>query len=169
MQIFKEFGVNPILLVAQIVNFLIILFVLKKFLYKPVLDMIKKRQEEIESGLRNSDKARLTLEKTLVEEKEILQKAQIRAGKITDQAKIEAIETKNSAEESAKKESEALVNQARLQIAEEIKLAEEKLTKNIGSIAISLLEKSLQGLFGKKEQEVLLKRADEQIRKSKIT
>lgn len=168
MQIFKEFGVNPILMVAQIVNFLIIIFVLKKFLYKPLLDMIKKRQEEIESGLDNSEKARLSLEKALRDEKDIVQKAQARASKILGQAKADALETKNNAEISAKKDSETLIEQARLQITEEAKLVEEKLTKNIGRIAISLLEKSLVGLFGKKEQEVLLKKADEQIRKSKM-
>lgn len=168
MEILKEFGVDPILLVAQIVNFLIILFVLKKFLYKPVLDMIRKRQEEIEGGLLNSEKAKLALDKALVEEKNIMQKAQIRAVKVADQAKAEAIEIRNKAEEQAKKESDALVEQARSQITEETRLAETKLTNNIGNIAISLLEKSLQGLFGQKEQAILLKKADEQIRKSKI-
>lgn len=168
MQIFKEFGVNPIMLVAQIINFLIILIVLKKFLYKPVLDMIKKRQEEIESGLDNTEKTRLALDKALEEEKNILQKAQERAGKIISLAKNDALETKNKYIETTKKESDALIEQARLQINEETKSAEENLIKNIGSIAISLLEKSLQGLFGKKEQQALLKKADEQIRKSKV-
>lgn len=167
MQIFEEFGVNPILLVAQIVNFLLIFFVLKKFMYKPVLEMIKKRQDEIDNGLENSEKAKLELEKALEEEKNILQKAQARADKIMGQAKLEAQETKDKAHESAKKDTETMIEQAKEQIAQETKTAEEKLTQNIGSIAISLLEKSLQGLFGKKEQETLLRKADEQIRKNR--
>lgn len=167
MQIFKEFGVNPILLVAQIVNFLIIFVVLKKFLYKPVLEMIKTRQREIEKGLEDSEKAKLELEKAEAEEREILQKAQSKAEKILDQAKADAMEVRANAEESAKKDTESMIAQAKEQITQEAKSAEEKLTKNIGEIAISLLEKSVQGLFGKKEQDVLLKKAGEQLKKTK--
>lgn len=167
MQIFKEFGVNPILLVAQIVNFLIIFVVLKKFLYKPVLEMIKNRQIEIEKGLEDSEKAKLELEKAEEEEKEILHKAQSKAEKILDQAKTDAAEIKANAQDSAKKEAESMIEQAKEQIAQESRSAEEKLTQNIGGIAISLLEKSIQGIFGKKEQDVLLKKAGEQLRKTK--
>ncbi|MBU2632677.1 F0F1 ATP synthase subunit B, partial [Patescibacteria group bacterium] len=47
MEIVKQFGLDPVLLVAQIVNFLILLFILKKLLYKPVLELLKKREDTI--------------------------------------------------------------------------------------------------------------------------
>ena len=57
MEIIKNFGVEPVLLVAQIINFLIILFILKKFLYKPVLDTLKKREDSIKEGLKQAEES----------------------------------------------------------------------------------------------------------------
>ena len=75
MEIVKEFGLNPYLLAAQIVNFLIILYILKKLLYKSVLDMLKKRSDSIKEGIKQAEEGRLTLEKALEEEKKILSDA----------------------------------------------------------------------------------------------
>ncbi len=72
MEIIKNFGLNPILLAAQIVNFLIIFFILKKFLYKPVLNVLNKRQVTIKEGLKQAEEARVKLEKVVIEEKDIL-------------------------------------------------------------------------------------------------
>lgn len=46
----EQLGIEPQLLLAQLVNFLIILFVLSKLLYKPILGMIEKRKKEIAEG-----------------------------------------------------------------------------------------------------------------------
>ena len=55
----------------------------------------------------------------------------------------------------ARRESERLILQARQTIDQETQEAEEKLTKRIGGIAISLLESSLKGIFGEKEQKTI--------------
>jgi len=52
MEILKEFGIQPTLLLAQIVNFLIILFVLKKFFYKPIIKVLDARKKRIEVSLK---------------------------------------------------------------------------------------------------------------------
>lgn len=159
MEFLKDFGFNPVLLIAQIINFLVILFVLKKFMYKPVLDVLKKREDQIKEGIKNSDEADKKLLNAEEKEKQILTKAQERAEKIVSEAKLEASEIKSSAEESARIESEKMLTQAKEAIAQEEKAAEERLTKKIGRIAISLLEKSLTGIFGEKEQKIILKKA----------
>lgn len=159
MEILKDFGVNPVLLVAQIVNFLIILFVLKRFMYKPVLDMLKKREDQIRNGLKSAEEGEKKLTEAEEKERQILHKAQERADKILGDSKIEAQELKDEAVLTAKKEAEKIIAQAKETIEQEEKLAEERLTKKIGQIAISLLEKSLTGIFGEKEQKLILKKA----------
>ena len=166
MQIFKDFGVNPVLLAAQIVNFLIILFVLKRFMYKPVIAMLKKREDEIKKGLSDSEKNQKQLIETVEKEKAILQAARENADKMIAAAKLEATESKDQIEAATKKEIEKMREQARETIEQETKAAEERLTRNIGEIAISLLEKSLTGIFGEKEQKSILKKAEAELRKS---
>lgn len=168
MEIFKDFGVNPVLLIAQIVNFLVILFILKKFMYKPVLDILKKRENQIKEGLKSAEESEKKLAQTLEKEKEILHKAHETAEKIVSDAKIEAGETKAKIEELTKKEVERMLNQSRRTIEQETKEAEQKLSIKIGQIAVTLLEKSLKGLFGEREQKLIMKKAVAQLEKQKI-
>ena len=76
MDMLDEFGFNPTLFVAQIINFVIIFFMLKKLLYKPVTDIIAKRDKEIRKGVKDKEEAELLMQKTQEKETEILQKAQ---------------------------------------------------------------------------------------------
>ena len=62
MEIINNFGLDPLLLGAQIVNFLIIFFILKRFAYKPVLDILKKREDSIKEGLRQAEEGKKILD-----------------------------------------------------------------------------------------------------------
>ena len=159
MEIIKNFGVNPLLLVAQIINFLIILYLLKRFLYKPVISMIKKREDEIKEGLKNAEEGEKKLIQAGEKEKDILRIAREKAEKILTEAKKEAQELRSQSEVIAKKDAERILLQAKLTIEREEKAAEERLTRRIGKIAVTLLEKSLTGIFGEKEQKIILKKA----------
>lgn len=165
MEFLKDFGFDPILLVAQIINFLVILFLLKKLMYKPVLEMLKKRDSEIKKGLYDKEEAEILLTKAAEKETQIIKKAQERADKIVNDAKNEANEVRGKIEESARRDSERMLEQARSTIASETKETEDRLTKKIGEISIALLESALKGIFGEKEQKEILKKASTQIQK----
>ena len=166
MEILKNFGINGYLLAAQIVNFLIILFILKKFLYKPILELLSKRKITIKEGLAQAEEARLKLEKVVVEEKQILKNAQLQARKIIEDAKQAALDTAQEIQESSKKQTEKMINDARVQIAREFQQTEKKLTVNISKIAVSFLQKSLEKFFSGKDQEKVMKEALSKIKKS---
>lgn len=167
MEILKEFGFDPTLFIAQVINFLIVFFVLKKILYKPVLGMLNKRSEDIKKGLADKEEAEKLLADAQTKETDLIQKAQIRADKIIADAKLEAAETRAQIEENARKDAEKMIALARETIAQETKIAEDHLTAKIGTIAIGLLERSLTGIFGKKEQELILKKAEVELKKQK--
>jgi F-type H+-transporting ATPase subunit b len=167
MDFLKDFGFDPVLLVAQIINFLVVLFLLKKLMYKPLLETIKKRDSEIKSGIANKEEADRLLAEAQEKETKILQKAQERADKIVNDAKLEAESSKAEIEEAGRRESERMIAQARETIAQETREAEERLSKKIGTIAVALLEKSLEGVFGKSEQQAILKKAQSQLEKQK--
>ena len=165
MDFLKNLGFDPVMLGAQILNFLIIFFLLKRFLYKPVLDMIKKREDVIKEGLKQSEEAKLNLEKTLLEEKRILTKAQEEAKKIVTDAKLSAIEVSREIEENTKSQTEKMISEANLRIEQEAKTIEAKLSEKISILAADMLTKSLQGMFGEKEQKQIVNKALKQIKK----
>jgi F-type H+-transporting ATPase subunit b len=165
MDILKNFGLDPVLLGAQILNFLIIFYLLKRFLYKPVLGMLKKREDKIQEGLKQAEEARLTLEKTLEEEKKILNKAQDEAKKIIESSRVQAIEVSREVEEDTKRQAERILIETREQIAQESKETERRLSEKVSLLAEEMLKTSLQGFFGEKEQKQIVTKAIKNIKK----
>ncbi len=166
MEIVRNFGVNPILLAAQIVNFLIVFFVLKKFLYKPELEMLHKRQTTIKQGMQQAEEARVKLEKVIIEEKNILKSAQLNAKKIIEESRGESIELTRRMNESAKKQTEKMINDAREQIARESIETEKRLAVQTSKLAVSFLEKALREFFSVKEQKEVLSNVIKKINKT---
>jgi F-type H+-transporting ATPase subunit b len=165
MEILKNFGFDPVMMVAQIINFLIIFYLLKRFLYKPVFEMLKKRKDVIEEGQMQAEQARLTLEKTLSEEKKILTKARDEAKIITEDAKKHAIGLAETINENAKIQNERLLAETKIQIENESKELEEKLSTKISVLASDILTTSLKGIFTEKDKRVFVNKALKSIKK----
>jgi len=166
MEIIKNFGVDPILLGAQIINFLIIFFLLKRFLYKPVLGMLKKREDKIKEGIKQAEEARITLERTLEQEKKIFAKAHDEAKALILDAKNQALEVSREVEENTKKQAEKILLDTRAQIEQDTKLMEQELAAKVSVLAQELLSKSLEGVFGEKEQKQILGKALKKLKKT---
>lgn len=165
MELIKNFGLDPYLFVAQIINFLIVLYLLKRFLYKPMFEMLKKREATIKDGLEKARESELLLEKAGVKEKEILKKAQEESIKLIDDAKKQQLEIQRETMETTKKQVESMLADAREQIELERRITEKKLTSHIGDLTILFLQKSLSSFFTQKEQDVIIKNAVAEIKK----
>lgn len=158
-EVLHNFGVDWFFLGAQIINFLIVFFLLKKFLYKPILTTLKNREETIKRGLEEAAEARLLLQQAEEKEKKILQKAQAESKKLIDDAKNEREAMVQKAEEDTRVRTEKMLSDAKAQISEEVKQAEKRLSANITTLAVHVLEKSLSDLFSEDEQEAVMKKA----------
>ncbi|OGH19463.1 MAG: ATP synthase F0 subunit B [Candidatus Levybacteria bacterium RIFCSPHIGHO2_12_FULL_38_12] len=167
MEFLKNFGFDPILLLAQVVNFLIVLWVLKRFLYKPVLTMLTKRHLAIEEGLKNAAEAEKRLNDALNHQKKILKEAQTEAKKIIEDAKSHSAELIKNAEEGATIAAEKLLQEARNQIDVQTQKAEERLMSNISDLAIGFLQKASEHLFEQKDQEKIMSKAIKQLQYDK--
>ncbi len=72
-ELFHHLGVDWKLLLAQVVNFAILIVVLKKFAYKPILTVLGKRRDDIAEGIRASEESKERLSQTkVIEEERIL-------------------------------------------------------------------------------------------------
>ena len=86
----EALGVDLKLLIAQIVNFLIVMLVLWKFAYNPILNMFNERKEKIEKGLSDSEEAGVRLKKAETEAEKVMEKAYSDANEILKNAKAAA-------------------------------------------------------------------------------
>jgi F-type H+-transporting ATPase subunit b len=151
-------------LAAQIVNFLIIFYLLKRFLYKPILKTLKKRQDEIESGLLKAEEGEKILNEAYEKEKELLTRARQESEKIINEANVRAAKISERTIEKAKQDAERILSDARILLEKEKKEAETELENKVTTIAVKILEKSLGKVLGKKEQMLLTEKAIKEIR-----
>lgn len=143
MEIIRNFGIQPILLLAQIINFLIILFLLKKFFYKPITKALEDRKKRIEESLKNVDLIEKKLNDVQKESTMIIDQAQKNASSIISNAKDEAEMILTEANLQARNNlEEALVN-ARDQIEETKRQAQRQLQKETITLVISVVRRVL--------------------------
>lgn len=163
MEIFEEFGINPILLLAQIVNFTILLLLLKKFLYKPILKILEDRKKEIAASLKNAEEIEKRLEKTNIEQEKILEKARSQADNLLKEAKIEAKNlseitlnnTKKTVEEMLKQSKERF-NLERIQMMNEVK-------KDLAELVIAASLKVTQKAITKENSKKIVEQAIKEV------
>lgn len=150
-----EIDIKQVLL--QILNFGILIVVLNKFLYKPILNMLKTRENKINDGLKAADKNLKTeadLDKQIKSE---VAKARKEAANILTDAKEDAKKQVSSIKAEAKKEAkkESLKHEKKMQEAFEQK--EKELEKKLAKLVIATTENSLKDVLSKKDIEKITK------------
>ncbi len=113
MEILKQFGINPILLAAQVVNFLILLFILQRFLYKPLLKVLAERKKKIAESLKNAEEIEKRLLETEEEKEKILAKASTEAQKLLDDARKELEILRDEMKQSAQQQAEQIIKKVK--------------------------------------------------------
>lgn len=86
-KIFMDFGITWPFLLAQILNFTIVAFILWRFAFKPVLATLDERQRKIAAGLQYADEMKAKLEAVQQEGLAAAKRAQIEATKVVDEAR----------------------------------------------------------------------------------
>lgn len=158
MEIIQQFGVEPVLLVAQIINFLILLFILKKFAYKPIFKMLSDRKKTIENSLKQAEDAKRALDEALEKEKEILKNAQNSASKILQDTKVQADEMIENAREQAKTQMDQMIDDARRQLSQDAKDMEKRLAQKTAQMATDIVKNAAKSIFTEKEQKEVIKK-----------
>lgn len=121
MDFFGQLGIDWTLLAAQMVNFGLLLIILSKFLYRPILKRIEKDEKELEQI--KIQKEFLEKEKSdfLTKKEQQLIEVKRLSEKILKEAEEIATEIKNTAKEQAEREKTFLLKQARQQIKSKAK------------------------------------------------
>ncbi|MBI5421428.1 MAG: F0F1 ATP synthase subunit B [Parcubacteria group bacterium] len=114
-----HFGIDWKLLLAQVVNFSILLLVLRAFVYKPVLEILRKRKQEIEKGLQFSKDAEEQLKHTQELREDVLANAKKDALQIVSEAEKTAHERGETIREETTRKTEAAIVEAKRLIQEE--------------------------------------------------
>jgi len=165
MEILKTFGLNPYLTIAQIVNFLILLYILKRYLYPPLFKVFKKREELVKESLEKAEQSEKALENAKAQEKEVIKKAKVTADDILKEAREQATDILKQAEAKTKEQTDKMLNDAKTQIELETAAAQEELNNYVLKLSLEILKKSLSNVISEKEQSEIVEKAMKEMQK----
>lgn len=111
-QLMNGLGVSWSGLIAQMLNFSIVAFVLWRFAFKPVMATLDERQKKIESGLKYADEMKAKLEQAQQESTVIIKNSQIEATKLVDEARKAAKEFADREQKAAAERANDIIAKA---------------------------------------------------------
>lgn len=142
-------------LIAQVINFLFLVFVLAKFAYKPVAKMMEERKNKIASDLEAADKARTDAEAIQKECAEKLAAARQEAAAIIEEATKDAQAIRDKAVADTRAEQDKIVADAKAAIANDKKAAMDDVRAQVVDLAMAAAGKIIGQKLGTDEDKKL--------------
>lgn len=141
------------LLFWTMLSFSILLFILRKFAWKPILLGLKSREESIAKALKQADEARAELTRIQESNMVLAEKARIEREHDLQEAKAFREKLIEEAKEEARAESQKMIEKAREIIKQEKEAAKKELYVTVASLALELSEKILRKQFSDKDKQ----------------
>ncbi len=164
MDTLGKLGLDPVLLAAQIVNFLIIAWLLWRFLLKPLMARMAERAEKIRKGLADAEAAARARDEAAKERDALLGAAHAEASGILEKAREEAERIRAAAAEAARAEGDRILTDARARIRREREDAEREVEGYSLELSEKLIQKVVGSLLTPEESARIATRAAELIR-----
>lgn len=158
MKLFEALGLNITILIAQLVNFAILVFVLWKFGYKPMFKFLNERKEKIEQGVLDAQKAGAKLEEISAKEKEVMKNAKKEAMLILEKAKEEGEKNKEKIVVRAKEEIGQIINEEKAKMQLEKAQTLKEIKSEISDLVVRSVEKIIEEKFDQKKDDELIKK-----------
>jgi len=147
-------GIEWPLLIAQIVNFGILLVLLRMFLYQPLLNMLNARKERIAQSMKDAERVSAAAREAEQEKAKLLEQARREAQEIRVQATRDAEKIAQDVRSRADQEATEIRMKAQADAAKQAELALSDANKQIADLAIMATEKLLgRELANKAEQQ----------------
>ena len=152
----EKLGIQPLLLLAQIVNFGVIFVVLSKFLYKPVLKNLNERKKKIEESMKVISDAEEEMRKIEKRKDEAKKESREEAKVIIKNANKQSEQLKAEANETASKELKVMKNRIEKEMEAKYARLEKELTAKTVDIAAGMAEKLLKDVLSAQDHHKVI-------------
>ena len=142
------------------------IFLLKKFAWKPILDTINEREEGIKDALKSAEKAREEMQSLQADNEEIMKKARIERDSILKEARDLKKSIISESKDEAKIEAQKIIQNANEAIRNEKNAAVSEIKKQVAGLSIEIAEKLLSEKLSDNEKQ--MKIVDELLKDVKL-
>jgi F-type H+-transporting ATPase subunit b len=159
----ETFGFDTKIFLSQVISFIIVALVLKRFAYKPILAVLEERRQRIQEGLLNAEKIKQQLAEAEQRHGEILAKANAQAQKMIDEARESAAHVAERKEQEAIAAAEQIMAKAREASAIEHEKTMTELKRELGRLVVDTTAKVTGKVLTSDDQRRLQEEASRQI------
>lgn len=128
----------------MLLSFSILLFILTKFAWKPILNMLKEREGSIEKALQSAEQAKEEMARLQADNEKIINEAKIERDKLIKEAREAKEKILGDAKGEALKESLKILENARLSIEQEKLAAIKEIKNQVAALSVNVAEKILR-------------------------
>lgn len=150
-------------LIAQTINFAIVLFVLWRWAYRPVLEMLDQRRQKIARGMAEADKIKAELARTEAARQEILTKASADATKFIEEARAAAAKVLEVESQKAIATANQIIVKAREANDAELARMKAELRREMGRLVVETTGKVAGKVLTMEDQQRLTEETNRQL------
>ena len=158
---------DPGLFIWTILTFLVLLALLAKFAWRPLLAALESRQEAIQKSLDDADKAKQELARLQQESAKIIEQARIEADSILTKTRSDAERLREDLKARAKEEADAMVRNAEQQIQLQTRQALQDIRQEVANVAVMVASKLIERNLAKEDNDRLITETLKQIELSR--
>lgn len=158
---------DPGLFIWTILTFLVLLAVLAKFAWRPLLKALEARQEAISKSLEDADRAKEELARLQSESAKIIQQARVDADSILTKTRSDAERLREELKAKAKEEADSMIRNAEQQIHMQTRQAVEQIRHEVADLAVTIASKLLERNLAKDDNDRLIRETLQKIELSK--
>ncbi len=158
---------DPGLYIWTIATFLVLVWLLGKFAWRPLLAALERRQDAIKKSLDDAQQAKQELERLHVESRKILAEARVQAETILSETRSDAARLRDELKQKAQAEAAGVVKNAERQIEMETARALQQIRNEAVDISIAIASKLLQRNVSKEDNERLIEETFRQIQSTR--
>jgi F-type H+-transporting ATPase subunit b len=142
------------LVVWMLISFGLVLFVLKKFAWIPIMQGLKSREETISKSLRQAEEARNEIKRLQTYNEELADKARAERELALKEAKTLRDKIVEEAKVNAQAEAQKIIDKSRQMILQEKENAQKELASIASKLALEITEKVLRKQFADKDKQI---------------
>lgn len=159
----RQFGVDWPHFLAQCISFSIVLFLLQRFAYKPILQILEERRQRIKEGLENAERIKAELAKIEAARQEALNQANQQANRLIEEARGAASKVLEQETQKAIATANQIVAKAREASEAELARMKAELRREIGRLVVETTAKVTGKVLTVEDHQRLAEEATRQL------
>lgn len=154
MKLLEDFSLG--LFFWQTLLFVLLILLLKKYAWKPILNAVNEREEGIKNALDSAEKAKREMENLQADNQKLLKEARLEREAMLKEARDMKNKMIEDAKDQAKEEANKLIAQAQVSIETEKKAAIAELKSQVANLSIDIAEKVVKEELSNKDKQIKL-------------